>query len=307
MVCEFFDDLADARKTASADEALRPDAHFARTVAAEYRSVLDEGHAASHASGRDGGAHPGIPAADDHEIVRPLRFRSLGKTELLAAPAAQVAESFRRGLAASSEIDGIAPSFETGEIVQGERYLALSDFDDATVVPGPLGAARSEGRFQWRSIDDYLESSRTSVGLPPGYPVDRSHVDAVSSRGGKRDFGRRVANGATESVGEEIGRSHRIDELRVERPSAVRIETLGFDEQVVRRGESTGDRAKCEQREARRHRAVWVPSVLVHCGGGQIVPWHDSTILVRPEGKFWFRVIPVEHHESWKRCTVILC
>jgi hypothetical protein len=85
-------------------------------------------------------------------------------------------------------------------------------------------------------------------------PVLGAHPDAVFADGREGDGGGGVLDGLAEAVGEQVGRAHEVDELRVEGPTAGRLEILGFEQHMLGTAARQGGRDEKggEEREGER-------------------------------------------------------
>ncbi len=153
FVGEFLDDFSDARILASPNISLCPDANLAGSVAPEYRPVLNEGYLASHAGCREGGPHAGVTAANDHQVIV-LLDRVFRKIQQLLPPDRQDGRFVGRGeFVVRGEVERVAASIETGQVLEGQFHLSRIDFHHTSVMPMPLGSLGPEGFAQRLAID----------------------------------------------------------------------------------------------------------------------------------------------------------
>ena len=250
VVADLLDDLADVRESAAFDVPHGPDADLARAVAAQDAAILDEGDLAPHAGCGDRRADSRVAAADDDEVVARLRRRIRGKTQLIATPLAEDRGVFRRAGLAHREVDRVATAVEAGEVVEGDlRPGRRRDVDGAGIVPVPVGPLGAERLGERLAVHEDLELAGRPRRLPAGDPIVRPDPDAVLAGVRELDGRGRVLDRDAEAVGEEVWRSHRLDELRVEAPASSR----GCRSSRLRRG-PTESEERGQSREGRRAR-----------------------------------------------------
>ena len=126
--------------------------------------------------------------------------------------------------------------------MQRKFDFRVRDLHCAAGLPIPIFALGSKGLGQGFAVDQYFEATRLAFGFPTSHPILGSHVDVVRSGFGKGDFGGGVFDCTTEPMSQHVGRTHLVDELRVELPTAVIGKTLCFHQNglgtsdFVRRG-----------------------------------------------------------------------
>ena len=240
-VGELFNDLAEVGVEAAAGAAHGPDLDFAGAVAAEDGAVLDEGDFEALACAGDGGAHAGVAAADDDEIVLGGLGGFFGEAEELAAELVGGGEVGGRGevFAVFGEDEGIDAAIEAGEVVEGEGGFAAGDFDGGGFFPLPVFAGGAEGVVELLAVDADFEAAGGAGGIEGGDPVFGAGPESVVASG-EIDGGGGVFDGLAHAVGHEVGGAHDIDELGVEDPAAGGGEGFGLEPEGLRVGRSGG-------------------------------------------------------------------
>lgn len=231
VVRNFLDDLADAWILAAADVSHGPDADLAGAVAAEHGTILHEGDLAAHACRGQGRAASRIAAADHDQVVTFLERRLVRKVQQLATPGRQNITRVRGRLLLLGEEDRIAAAVETRQIAEGQRDLAGGKFDRAAVVPMPIGPFGAERLLERLAIDKKLKPPRLTRRLPASNPVHRAGEDPIGTGRGRLHDRDRVGDRTTQAMGQEIWRTHRLNELRIKAPSAMFVERLRLHEE----------------------------------------------------------------------------
>ena len=199
--------------------------------AAGHRAVVNQRDLHAEAGRRQASGNTGNTTADNHQFIVPFQHRRFGQPKQLAAPR-------RRGIVRRGVVqigrkqNRIATAFETGQVVQLQRSFFLVDFNNATVLPVPIDAFRSENRFQRFVIDEHLELARSiDAALGPlRHPVAGAHPHAVFAGRRYLDGRLRILHRTPQAVRQEEGRAHLIHELRVVDPAASVLECFGLDQ-----------------------------------------------------------------------------
>ena len=192
---------------------------------------MDEGNFAAHARGREGRAHATVTAADDDEVKLAGFLGLLGQARERHAPRGEgrgVVRGAEDGV--GGEEDGVATAVEAGEVAEGEGGFGFREVHGTAVVPRPVRALGAEGFLERRSLHEELKLAGCAGGFPAPDPVHRADPHAPGAGLRELHGGAGVRDGCAEAVGHEVGRAHRLDELRVEHPAAGGFEGLGLDE-----------------------------------------------------------------------------
>ncbi len=113
------------------------------------------------------------------------------------------------------------------------RRFCFLNLDRAAIMPKPLSTFGPKRLANRLAIDKYLELSGLTGSFPTSNPVFGTNENFILTEFRKSDFGRRVSDRFTQSMSKQIGRSHVIDELRVQFPTAMRLKTFGLYQDLL--------------------------------------------------------------------------
>lgn len=101
----------------------------------------------------------------------------------------------------AGEEDGVAATFEPGEVMQREFHVASGKRDLAAVLPMPVGARGAELSRQRLAVDEHFETTRRARGLPMGDPIFGAHPDTVVAGGRDADRARGIGHRFAQAMG----------------------------------------------------------------------------------------------------------
>ena len=194
---------------------------------------MNQGNPATHPRGRDRRSHAGVAATDHDQIVRAADNRLVSQTELLASPIRHhFAQRRRLELQVTGQIDAVATTIEASQVMQRQFPRTCFKFHRPAVMPAPLFSVRAKRFGQRLAVEGQLKLPWRRLGIPTSHPIDRSHPHAVLGRLGNLNNRSSIVDRPSQSMSQQIGRTHLLDELRVEFPATAIGEAFGFDKHL---------------------------------------------------------------------------
>ena len=220
--------------------AAQMDTHLRTVVATQDGPVIHQGHLTAQTGCRDSRTNAGNATTYDHQIETALLRRHVGQLKRLPTESRQLLWIRRRQLLGiCREIDGITTAIKTGQVVQPEDGLLLTDRHFTSHLPHPLLPLGTQGRGQFLATHTQAELARALPLLPGSGPVIGTYIDVIITRFRKIDRCLGILHRGAHPMGQQIGRAHQIHKLLIDHPSAFVGKALCLYQQVSSLGGQT--------------------------------------------------------------------
>ena len=193
-------------------------------VAAQRRTVLDQGGLRAVASGGNGSRDASRATANhDHVKLTGKGWLERNALEAGAFPAHRILVLGRDVVGVGGQQNRIATPVEAGQVMQGQLELALLESNRPTLLPCPCVRVGGAKLFaHCLAVNQHLEPPRGMV----LHPIPRTDPNVVIARLRDIDHRRRVLHRLADPGCHHEGRPHEVDELRVHTPATVLVEVL---------------------------------------------------------------------------------
>ena len=174
--------------------------------------------------------------------------------------------------------------------MQCQCGLRRGDFHNTAVLPVPLRSFGAERGSERLANHRKLKPAGLSGCFPLRHPILGSHPDPIGSRSGELHLRRRILDWLTKAMRHQVGRTHCLDELGINDPAAVVIESFCLDQQMGSGSGAVQERAPAaiaanradsfmgEKRRVTNHKSTHQRSAIV----GEIYFWTGLPASVQP-------------------------
>ena len=219
--------VAQARIRRQMDLAAHAHADVRAVAAAQHAAVVDEQRFRAGAPRRKRHAHARHAAARDDQIIILFTFGDFMPVQRAAHLLNGRRIVRRRKAEIGGHIDRVAAAVKAGQIVQSQRVPPRAEINLARLLPCPCRAVRAQHSRKRLSVHAHVEAPRRRALAPDRRPVPRARQHRIAPRA-HVDFRLRVGHGNAQTVRHDIGRTHLIHGLLIDRPAAQIFERLGF-------------------------------------------------------------------------------